>query len=88
MNAQIFFQDPGDVGKPFPVASPVTALQPLSPAQSRGSLFAFKDCSRPNLFPVRPVGRQVRAKSTTRQLHFEGADGIAAGLRPEQSQAF
>src|SRR6266581_3043346 len=54
----------------------------IIPAQIGDSLFAFKDCVRPNLFPVRPVGRQIRAKSTTRQLHFEGADGITARLRP------
>src|SRR5205823_14565323 len=47
----------------------------IIPAQVWESLFAFKDCGCPNLFSVRPVGRQVRAKSTTRQLHLEGAGG-------------
>jgi hypothetical protein len=84
MNAQIFFQDLATLENLFQSRGRHRAAT-IVPAQVGESLFTFKDCARPNLFPVRPVDCQVRAKSTTWQLHFEGADGITARLRPEQS---
>src|SRR5438105_15493651 len=87
MNAQNFFQDLATLENLFQSLRRHCAATVI-PAQVGESLFTFKDCSRPNLFPVRPVGRQVRAISTRRHLHLEGADGITTGLRPEQSQAF
>jgi hypothetical protein len=82
MNAQIFFQDLATLKNLFQSPQRHGAAS-IIPAQIGESLFAFKDCGRPNLFPVRLIARQIRAKSTTRQLHFEGADRITARLRPD-----
>ena len=87
MNAQIFFQDLATLENPFQSLRRHRAATVI-PAQVGKSLFAFKDCCRPNLFPVRPVGREVRAKSTTRQLHLEGADGITAGYAQSRAKRF
>ena len=87
MNPQVFFQHLAAAKDFFQLLCGDSAA-PVVTAQVWESLFAFKNRGGADLFPVRSIGSNIRAKAGTRQAYFHCTSRIATRLCPDQGQAF